>query len=295
MVVLLGLLPGCMMSGASLSQDPAPLDNLSVVSAVRQADFSARAPVNDSRSDSANDAPRPMLFPSADVEPEPPRRGNNPDPSMRSASFQQASLQSQSSKGDGVEINFDGADVQTVAKYLLGDVLQLNFVVDPHVQGNVTLSSSGPISSQGRASSLRKRLADVQCRDRAFRKSREDRADYRGGRQRIGERQEPASPVSAYHWCRCGILRRRRYPRRLESFLSRPGSIRTLPSRNLLLVQGTTAERQATLDLVETFDVEWLRDQSVGVYPLKSTSPETMIARAREDIREQRGRRWDRA
>src|SRR5262249_14148290 len=31
-------------------------------------------------------------------------------------------------------------------------------------------------------------------------------------------------------------------------------------------------------DVISTFDVEWLRNQSVGVYPLKSTSPETMIA-----------------
>ena len=29
--------------------------------------------------------------------------------------------------------------------------------------------------------------------------------------------------------------------------------------------------------MVATFDVEWLQNQSVGVYPLKSTSPETMI------------------
>jgi general secretion pathway protein D len=62
-----------------------------------------------------------------------------------------------------------------------------------------------------------------------------------------------------------------------ESFLSRPGAIRVVPSRNLMLVQGTTAERQAALDMVATFDVEWLQNQSVGVYPLKSTSPETMI------------------
>src|SRR5439155_10108271 len=34
----------------------------------------------------------------------------------------------------------------------------------------------------------------------------------------------------------------------------------------------------AALDVVATFDVEWLQNQSVGVYPLKSTSPETMIA-----------------
>src|SRR3981189_1692855 len=60
---------------------------------------------------------------------------------MGSPSLQQAAFV----KGDGVEMNFDGADVQTVAKTLLGDILQLNFVVDPRVQGNVTLASSGPI------------------------------------------------------------------------------------------------------------------------------------------------------
>ena len=48
-------------------------------------------------------------------------------------------------KGEGVEINFDGADIQAVAKTLLGDFLKLNFVVDPRVQGNVTLASAGPI------------------------------------------------------------------------------------------------------------------------------------------------------
>jgi general secretion pathway protein D len=45
-----------------------------------------------------------------------------------------------------------------------------------------------------------------------------------------------------------------------------------------LLIQGTTSEREVALDLVSTFDVERRRNQSVGVYPLKSTSPETMIA-----------------
>jgi general secretion pathway protein D len=62
-----------------------------------------------------------------------------------------------------------------------------------------------------------------------------------------------------------------------ENFLSRPGAIRADQARNILLVQGTSFERQSALDMISTFDVEWLRNQSVGVYPLKSTTPETMI------------------
>ena len=53
--------------------------------------------------------------------------------------------------------------------------------------------------------------------------------------------------------------------------------LRVDQARNLLLIQGTTSERQAALDVIASFDVEWLRNQSVGVYPLKSTAPETMI------------------
>ena len=71
-----------------------------------------------------------------------PERPRDRDPELRTASLQQAAFL----KGDGVEMNFEGADVQTVAKTLLGDILQLNFVVDPRVQGNVTLASAGPIS-----------------------------------------------------------------------------------------------------------------------------------------------------
>src|SRR5262249_6047627 len=62
-----------------------------------------------------------------------------------------------------------------------------------------------------------------------------------------------------------------------EGFLSRAGAMRVIPSRNLVLIQGTTSARHSALDLIATFDVEWRRNQSVGVYPLKSTSPETMI------------------
>ena len=116
---------------------------------VRNTDFSARFPVANEgnsgkpaktrESREPAESTQPFLFPGSDVQPERPRER---DPEMRSASLQPAAFM----KGDGVEMNFEGADVQTVAKTLLGDILQLNFVVDPRVQGNVTLASAGPIS-----------------------------------------------------------------------------------------------------------------------------------------------------
>jgi general secretion pathway protein D len=212
---------------------------------------------------------QPFLFPGSDVQPERPR---DRDPEMRTASLQQAAF----IKGDGVEMNFDGADVQTVAKTLLGDILQLNFVVDPRVQGNVTLASAGPISRKdvlpAFESVLRMQNAAIVRTGDLVKVVPMAEASGSGaisvgtGEPGFGVSLVPLRYTSASTVAKTA-----------ESFLSRPGAIRVVQSRNLLLIQGTTAERQAALDVVSTFDVEWLQNQSVGVYPLKSTSPETMI------------------
>jgi general secretion pathway protein D len=237
---------------------------------VRNSDFSARFPLaNEGDAGRTRESTQPFIFPGSDVEPEPRR---DRDPEMRSASLQPAAFL----KGDGVEMNFDGADVQTVAKTLLGDILQLNFVVDPRVQGNVTLASAGPIPRKdvlpAFESVLRMSNAAIVHSGNLVKIVPIPEAGA-GGAISVGA-GEPGFGVSLVplRYTSASTV-----AKTAESFLSRPGAIRVVQSRNLLLIQGTTAERQAALDVVATFDVEWLQNQSVGVYPLKSTSPETMI------------------
>jgi general secretion pathway protein D len=260
------VLVSCVTSNVTPTAGVAPSD---ATESVRSADFSARFPLAGEGDSRASGSSRPFLFPGSDVEPEPQRER---DPDMRTASLQQAAFV----KGDGVEMNFDGADVQTVAKALLGDILQLNFVVDPRVQGNVTLASSGPIPRKdvlpAFESVLRMSNAAIVHSGNLVKIVPIPEAGAAGaislgaGEPGFGVSLVPLRYTSASTVAKTA-----------ESFLSRPGAIRVVPSRNLLLVQGTTAERQAALDVVATFDVEWLKNQSVGVYPLKSTSPETMI------------------
>ncbi len=268
-LALLCALTGCAASNAGLGAAAAP--SSSAIDTIRTADVSARFPTEpDERSGERNEAPRPFLFPGSDRDPEPQREQQ--DPNIRSAALQPAA----SLKGDGVEINFDGADMQTVAKTLLGDILQLNFVVDPRVQGNVTLASAGPIARKdvlpALESALRMSNAAIVKTGNLVKivpiadASASGAISAGAGEPGFGVSLVPLRYTSAATVAKTA-----------ESFLSRPGSIRVVPSRNLLLIQGTTGERQAALDVISTFDVEWLRNQSVGVYPLKSTSPETMI------------------
>src|SRR5713101_4912465 len=244
-----------------------------VSSTVRNADFSARfsAATDEPFDRQSGESSKPLLFPGAEPESLPPASRDPGGLGVRTASLEPVAI-----RGDGVEINFEGADIPTVAKALLGDVLHLNFVVDPKVQGTVTLGSVGPIPRKDLLptfeSVLRMQNAAI-VRDGKFMKivPIPDAAGHASVSAGAGEPGFGVSVVPLRYISATTVAKT------AENMLARPGAIRVDHARNLLLIQGTASEREAALDVVSTFDVEWLRNQSVVVYPLKSTSPETMI------------------
>ena len=258
---------GCAMMDATKS-DLSVAHSPGVGDQVRGLDLSPRFPttVEDT---TTRDPSQPLLFPGAENDPEPQQDQNS---YTRVASAQPGAVL----VGQGVEMNFEGAEIKTVAKTLLGDVLKLNVLVDPRVQGNVTLASAGAIPRKDVLSAfesvLRMSNAAIVREGNLVKivplaeAASNAAVSVGAGQPGFGVSIVPLRYVSASTVAKTA-----------EGFLSRPGAMRVIPSRNLVLIQGTTAERQSALDLIATFDVEWLRNQSVGVYPLKSTSPETMI------------------
>jgi general secretion pathway protein D len=236
---------------------------------VRGLDLSPRFPTTVDETSSTRDPSQPLIFPGAENDPEPQQDQNT---YTRVASAQPGAVL----VGQGVEMNFEGADIKAVAKTLLGDVLKLNVLVDPRVQGNVTLASVGAIPRKDLLSAFESALRMSNAaivREGSLVKivplaeaGGNASVSMGAGQPGFGVSIVPLRYVSASTVAKTA-----------EGFLSRPGAMRVIPSRNLVLIQGTTAERQSALDLIATFDVEWLRNQSVAVYPLKSTSPETMI------------------
>ena len=260
-------LPGCSGSEKQKLIDAAPRGT---VDPIRSADLRARFPVGaDQQPDTSSQSSQPLLFPGSSVEPAPSR--DSPS-GLRFASADPAAAV----RGAGVEINFDGADVGSVAKTLLGDTLGINFVVDPRVQGNVTLALTGPIPRQDVLPVFESvlRMSNAAIVHEGNLVKIVPIAEATGtGTVSVGTGQPGfgVSIVPLRYTAAATVART------AENFLSRQGAIKIDQARNLLLIQGTMAERQAVLDVVAAFDVEWLRSQSVGVYPLKSTSPETMI------------------
>ena len=63
----------------------------------------------------------------------------------------------------------------------------------------------------------------------------------------------------------------------MDSFATKAGTVRADATRNLLLIQGTGAERRTAVDTALSFDVDWMRGQSVGIFPVSSGPPAPII------------------
>jgi general secretion pathway protein D len=272
------LLLGCSASQSLSHKQPAASFGSpdAVRSSVSNADFTPRYPTstNDGGANS-NDPPAPMLFPGTpayDTE----ERAASAEERAASAEERTASVEPVMLRGDGVEMNFEGTDIATAAKTLLGDILHMNFEIDPRVQGSVTLASVGPIPRKDVLptfeSALRMQNAAL-VHDGSFVKivPLGDAAPHASVSIGAGEPGFGVSVVPLRYVSATTVAKT------ADNLLGRPDAIRVDAARNLVLVQGTTSERSAAIDVISTFDVEWLRNQSVGVYPLKSTSPESMI------------------
>jgi len=283
LALLVCLLAGCasQMSKAMSQVDPATsIGSPDADATVRGTDLSVRYPTAaDQGSGRSDGSSGPLLFPGADTKPVTPTSSDpgSAQPSGEPGSQRTASLEPVAIRGDGVEMNFENADIHTVAKTLLGDILQVNFVVDPRVQGTVTLASVRPVSRQdvlpAFESALRMQNAAI-VHEGKFVKivPMADAAGQAAVSVGAGEAGFGVSVVPLRYTSAATVAKT------AETMLARPGAIHVDQGRNLLLIQGTTSEREAAIDVISTFDDEWLRNQSVGVYPLKSTSPETMIA-----------------
>nr|WP_256808958.1 type II secretion system secretin GspD [Bradyrhizobium sp. Bra64] len=180
------------------------------------------------------------------------------------------------SGGSGYDLNFENAPVATVAKVILGDVLNVGYTIDPRVQGTVTLASVRPVPK-----------ADaVYVLENALRMSGvalvRDRTGYRllpapeagpGGIDRSanaaagqGITVVPLRYVSAQNIFKL-----------LDAFGVKASTMRPDSARNTLLVSGSGTDRATAVDTILSFDADWMRGQSVGIFPVRNSTPEPLI------------------
>jgi general secretion pathway protein D len=180
--------------------------------------------------------------------------------------------------GEGYELNFENTPIASVAKVVLGDIMATGYTIDPRVQGMISLSSGRPVPKSELLFVLENALRlsgvvlvkDVQ----GYRLIPLGDAVGAGNLDTAEARAEPGYGVSVVplRYVSASTL-----IKLLDSFATKPGTVRADTTRNMLLIQGSGAERKAAIETVLGFDVDWMRGQSVGVFPVRFSSPETMI------------------
>lgn len=184
--------------------------------------------------------------------------------------------------GDRYELNFSDTALPELTKVILSDTLNVPYVYDARVQGKVTLSTGRPVS----ADELLAVLESVLKMNRG--------ALIKNGKR---YRVVPASEVKSGGAGEINYVEEARqigpgygvtiFPLRfvssetmlqlLSSFISKIGALRADARNNLLLVRGTGQERRDVMQIAQQFDVDWMRGQSVGIYPLTHTTPDQII------------------
>ena len=186
----------------------------------------------------------------------------------------------------GFTLNFADADLREVVRAILGDTLGVNFVVDPNVQGTVTLQTSRPITRSDLLPTLESVLGlngaalvkvdglyKVLPADQAVRGTVKPRfyLPPRSGNAGTDIVVVPLEYVGALEMDKV-----------LEPFAPTGSILRVDTERNLIILGGSQNELMNLLDTVETFDVDWLAGMSFGLFPVQSTGAKEIV----EDLQE---------
>ncbi len=183
------------------------------------------------------------------------------------------------SDGQGYELNFENAPIGSVAKTVLGDILKTGYTIDPRVQGTISLTSGRAVPKSDLLFVFENalRLTGVALvRDAmGYRLIPISDAVAAGNLDSTAARAEPGYGISVVplQYVSASTL-----IRLFDSFATKPGTVRVDTSRNILLIQGTGPERRAAIETALSFDVDWMRGQSVGIFPVQNSNPEPVIA-----------------
>jgi general secretion pathway protein D len=196
------------------------------------------------------------------------KAGGSGDPPV-----QLADLKSTSLKVGGYVLNFDNADIREVAKAVLNDMLGVGYAVDPAVQGAITLRTARPLTREAVLPAFEEALmlagAALVAGDSGYQVVPLQGAMQRGALGSAGSALQPGYQV------RIVPLRYVAGPeiqRALEPLVAPGTVVQGNPRASFVTLSGTASEIERAERAIGLFDVDWLRSQSFGLFPLRYSS-----------------------
>jgi general secretion pathway protein D len=179
-----------------------------------------------------------------------------------------------------VVLNLSSVPLQQAAKTVLGDMIGVNYVVDPRVEGVVSVQTTQPVTKADALELFQAALAPigavlVQSRgiyriapadQGATGAIATDRASGQGAVGGNGVRVVQLKYVAATEVARV-----------LEPMFPKGAIVQADDARNILALKGSSGEIDGMLDSISVFDVDVMRGMSFAVVPVKTSQPEKMV------------------
>ena len=176
-------------------------------------------------------------------------------------------------QGASTNFRFEDAPIREVAQAILGDLLKLDFVMHPPVDGRITLVTQAGITPDGALYLLESAL---QASGAVL--ARDARGTYHIGKPDVIKSIVPAARVAGSGPIAPGqgvvvvplrFIGATEMATILRPMVAADAIVRVDTVRNLLVMSGSRTQAEGWLSIVSTFDVDLLKGMSVGVFPLK--------------------------
>lgn len=168
-------------------------------------------------------------------------------------------------------VNFTDASLAEVVQTVLGDLLGERFLLDPRVQGRVTIASSSPLSREALFALLedaaRVNGASLTQRDGTWIVA--PSGDAMTGFGGLAASDAPGRGLTAVPLQHVSATSMQAL---LDGVAPRPGMLRADALRNLMLIQGSGPERRAMAEMLAAFDVDWLQGQATALLPIRNAT-----------------------
>ena len=180
-------------------------------------------------------------------------------------------------------LNFTDLDVRDAAAQLLGDILHVNYTIDPAVRGTVTLHTSGTTTRPQLIATLQSLLttnnATLVETAGFYRVMPSSGANGAGGiGTDVSGLAVPLRYASAPELVKV-----------LQPFLQKGGRIAADPGSNTLIVGGDAAARDALAALIRAFDVDAMAGQSYALFPVSAGDVQNSANALQAAFRSQNG------
>lgn len=180
-----------------------------------------------------------------------------------------------------VTLNFDGTDIREVVKVVLGDLLGVNYVLDPGVQGTASLQTGRPLRREHLIPTLETLLrmnnAALVSRGGSYQVLPLSNAVQGQVSPQLGETERPLPSGYSVQVVPLRYIGAEEMSKILQPLAPEGSIVRVDTLRNLLLIAGTGPEMGNLLETVRVFDVDWMTGLSVGFFTLEYASAADVV------------------